>query len=261
MKNNPNKSRLSMLINIAWYEDVRRPFMGLLISMGIMLSVFIFFVFNSYNSSYRPSDSLIEVEAAFFSVAMYVLAAYSGTLVGNCFSSKPKAISALMLPASQSEKFWLRLVIFVPLFFIAFAACACVVDIVRYFVALIVTRGECTVHLGITHYSFDCDFWMMVCLCVAAQSFFVLGGTVWPKRGLIFTALTYFIYGWAFTLFIIGVAYTMRDYSMPLISNYLHEITRIKATAIIDTLALVTSAVNYALAYLRTKEIEIIQRW
>lgn len=250
-----------MLANIAWYEDVRRPLLGLLISMGIMLSVFIFFIFNYKDYSFRTDDPLLDIEAMFFSVALYILAACSGAMIGNCFSSKPKAISALMLPASQAEKFWLRWVVFVPLFFVAYAIGACAVDIIRYIIALIITNGGPAVHLGITHIDFDHDFWMLALLCVAAQSFFVLGGTVWPKRGLILTALTYFIYGWAFTFFMIGIAYMTRDSSIPYITDHLRRVSKLDATAIVDAFAILTSVVNYALAYLRTKEMEIIQRW
>ncbi len=180
-------------------------------------------------------------------------------------SSRQKRISTLMYPASQFEKYFVRWLIYVPLFLVVFAISCFIADLLRYVICIpFVTDKEITLKLlvpfGISEYVNYIEEWKAVniffMLFFFVQSLFVLGSSFWPKQTFVktfimfsITATIYYFIGYGvYKIFDSGYWYAH------IVNNEVHFTPY-------WCLTICGCAINYALAYWRFRESEIIQRW
>lgn len=262
-----NSNHFGSVCRIVWQDAGRRFYFIVLVSFGVMFALFMFNTYNTdYNVEWRSYDPVVAMEEGFLATAMALLGCYGASLVGNCMRDKASAISALMLPASQLDKYIARMLLFIPVFFVVYAIGALAVDALRYVCAVAMKGSSHNIYMLVGSMDFKSfDIWGPFAGYMAVQSFFVLGGVVWPKRGILLTPVAMFVIGFIGVMFCIAMVEMAEGYEFVWLERFAddHELLRRRTTGEVLWYAFCAfvCAVNYVLAYFRLKEIEIVQRW
>lgn len=195
----------------------------------------------------------------YFSLFITVTVAASQTMQN--LSTKTSRINALMLPATQLEKFLSRWIIFIPLFLAAFLLSFQVIEWARVMFEMMIFGSDANIHsLNVMWLLFpedDAERDLIILSIVFLQSIFVLGSTIWPSNTLVKTVCALFVAGVGLTLFGSLCGNILLDSRY----NYTLDISDETAWTISRSLVSVFTLINYIIAYFRYKEIEIIQRW
>lgn len=177
--------------------------------------------------------------------------------------TKGGAISNLMLPATQLDKYLTRWIICVPAFIAVYYLCFQLVDVLRYLTLYTLIDDHQYLHF----FGFDVfdmgrqEKFLLLSLALFGQSFFVLGSAVWPKHGFLYTALSVFAIE-AASAITAGIYYSflIRRDNFETAMNYNGFDSNAFCWTIVG-FAFLGTVINYVLAYFRYKEIEIIPRW
>lgn len=253
--------RVESLMRLYWAVDAKRYFTGFLTLMGCILGIII------YNVTIGESRDTEFMSEVLLVLAMFFGMCFSGSVVGKPLAPKPRCIDFLMTPASTIEKFTARCLFYIVGFWIAFAACTVIVDAALCLMTFLKYDEYKSICFGWLD-EFDHFYHLVIpaSFMLVLQSMFVIGGTVWPKRGMVMTVAYLLVVNMALSLLsgslaaIIASRFNMfaflEDFYYWNFDLYLQA--AMWGIAIIN---LALTAFNYAIAYHRLKEAEIVDRW
>ncbi len=213
---------------------------------------------------YSTEDPMWTTEFWMFLLAFFGFITLAGSMIFADMGDKSMRLSALMVPASQFEKFIARLIVVLPITMVVCFVGFEVVDLIRYVVGKIYyPEAQCIHPIGLAK-----DFFMADAVKVyfgvllAIQSIFVLGGIVWPKTSWLKTLGAIFVLGAIYSLisFWLGefiLTNTNMHYS---IENY-RWVMDFGVENLVLIAGCIMALVNYTVAYMRLTEIELVQRW
>lgn len=242
---------------------------------GIMAVAFVWNGYFQYGS-YVIRDGVVEDPIWIFTLgafmwALVIMGLLSASFMMERMKSKTNRIAVLMTPATMFEKFFSRWLIFTFGFLVMFLIAFKLADWTRVTVYLIsyphlkdmiasaplshlVGKGQFWTLFD------DCNYFMLgVSAYFFAQSLFVLGSAIWPKRSFVKTcsaivvvAIIYIAIG----SLLAKILYESRG------ARGIHQSVSDEAIILGTTIAFFGMAVfNWAVAYFRFKESEIINRW
>lgn len=213
-----------------------------------------------YTANLAENDPAVDFEFGIFGVYMLITAALGGALTMRGYITKEKRISAMMLPAPQSCKFLANAVIYLILMPIAILVGLYIIDLIRVGILHAIFPFCTLIHtltfdaISLTWEQF---FKWLLPIFLVFQATFTLGATVTPKGAIIKTALAAFI--WILVMVWLGTL-LVKVLDEP--DMFYHpDINEVTGGYIYDVLSLLYCTICYTIAYLRYKEIEIIQRW
>lgn len=235
-----------------------------LTAMGIIASDSLITDPDYHSSSYyspEDRDPVNNFMTVIFYAGLFITLTVAASQTMQNLAVKTTRINALMLPATQLEKFLSRWLIFGPIFLVAYVASFQVIEWLRVVAEMaiygsganIVSQSVISLILPKDNGSFHALVWSAMSL----QSLFVLGSTIWPSNSMVKTVCASFVIGILFTIFGMVCAIIFLENS----HNYDLGLSDKAIDAIAWTLVTVFTLVNYVLAYFRYREIEIIQRW
>lgn len=242
-----------------------------LIILSIITAISRFNVYELYlqNPTWiqSPADTTLNSLMSLFVFCFFIFGFISASMTMTSMKNKTGCISTLMTPASQLEKYLVRVTIYVIGFVVFYILCCILADLARY--ALTVSLHP--EYSGMTRLiSFrdisscndDDSITVMAYIFVTIQSFFVLGSSIWAKNSFVKTFIALVILNLLFT--------TVGALSLKLIlegrrkiyfdpeyeyQQYTYAIKYIKYA-----IPAIILMINYTLAYYRFKEAEIINR-
>lgn len=270
MNVNCDPSRLRALWHIMLRDDVRRYGQYLLAGLGVIFAIITLNThFQDYHVTSLPEkyiyDPVTGFESGFFVLGLFVLGCLSASYIGAPLGQKTTAISALMLPASQLEKYLMRWVIFVPGFFICYMLGICIVDFSHLLVEMMHGMPLSHIRLAIAEDPFTGCGPLFYSAFFALQSVFALGGTVWPKHGVRSTVAALFVLGILFSILqailISVLLFSLADTSLRIVEHSFEFIAREYREWVLSAILWAMAIFNYVLAYFRVKESEIINRF
>lgn len=208
-------------------------------------------------------DPMWATEFSFFMIAFFVVITLAGSMMFTDMGDKSVRLSALMVPASQLEKFVARLIVVLPvtmvLCFIGFE----VVDLLRCLVAKVYYPDTDRIHpIGFASDFFEAEVVRVYFgMLLGVQSIYVLGSIVWPKMSWLKTFAALFVLGSIYSLVsFVGATMLLKDglhYSF----DHLEWARNLDWSIVFLTSGIVLALINYTIAYKRLTEIELVQRW
>lgn len=248
-----------MLMRVYWANDARRAAFYLIVIMAVILA-FTLLNLLIYDNSSDDLEPILIVIAMGFSMC------YSASMIGSPLSSKSSSIGFLMEPASMLEKYAARCLYYIVGFWILFTACAMCIDGVRVAACSLIGKNYGTTIISAITELFNMDFpnfILLISLGAWTQSMFVLGGTVWPKRGFILTIAFMLVMNITISL-LIALCSEFIDYyyySYPIVKYFDDIISVFPESLLVAFAAFAGTVFNFIVAYFRIKEAEIVQRW
>ncbi|RFM29501.1 hypothetical protein [Deminuibacter soli] len=205
--------RLLHLIRKQWGDNKRMYVMGMTITIAIIAGIYFFNVLAAYNLARVFFDS--PLRPVLYYAGLFIVGCIFAGLYFNDLSFKPRAITQLLLPASNTEKSIVAILFAVVLFFSVYTALFEAVD----FAAISVAKAlPATLHrtpltreqvqqLHIFN-MFDGNPVNNVELSIffALQSLFLLGSVYFEKFGYIKTALSLIVIVLLFILYVVKLA-------------------------------------------------------
>lgn len=203
---------------------------------------------------YTYGNSYTAISVWIFCIGLTVL----GSLTFNNMSSKRKRISSLMIPASQSEKFALRFIIFLIAgsltLIIGFLIGLCICQIV--FGGGWIAFKELGIFLN-REFS-GTIIAAFILLALLGNSIYTLGSALWPKLSWIKTWVILMIIQWIGTIMMIIIS--SADISWYSFFTFWHDhISLLKWTGL--SLLIVLNIACWVLSWIRFRNTQIIQRF
>lgn len=259
-----NTHRVAMLLKLYWANEAKRYFLGFLIILAAMMLINIYITVNIESAG-------ADFEAVMFSLILPFCMVYSASIIGKPHGNKPKCIDFMMTPASTLEKYAARCIIYIVGFFIVAMIGTALIDGVQYFTSVLLKHHvNESIFSFFRHINFNFTENIAILLVIAsfylvAQSLFVLGGVVWPKRGIWITLAYIIVMTLAINVFI-QIAYSIvcqhvELFRFGMLFDMDNKTTETIVLFSLFAMNLVVTAFNYIVAYYRLKEAEIVQRW
>lgn len=199
----------------------------------------------------------------------WIFATISGCWIYSNMTTKQQRITFKMLPASDAEKYWVRVVYVIGVWIIGGFIVFCLADLFGMLVRLITYND----YIGSVVYEFFKSYnidetdqmtvnstesgrgviWLNLSL-IFFQSFYVLGGAFFRRRQFVFTLLTIFAASIILLLLL--------DMNKDAVRSTMASIGIRMFCWIINTVFIVCSIVNYWLAYVIFKRMQVINnKW
>lgn len=242
---------------------------------GVMIGIFIvatiFIVLNTkryYSEAYREYSSLYSEDPSseiFWFLLMLALLLFGSIAASMTFgdlSTKEARLNDLTAPAAQSEKFLTRWLFYVPGFLVLFVVAGVLAELLRFgllsaivdcpdMVKLFTPMGNIINSNGLSN-----EFQQIVLVFLSLQSLFMLGSILWHKAAFVKTFLL---------LGLIAVAYFFIGYFtvvfLSLSPDSRFELTEDFWLIVAYCLTAVIVVFSHVVAWVRYKEMEIINRW
>jgi len=214
----------------------------------------------SYYSSTVYSDPVASFMIFIFHFGLFITTAIAASLTMQNLADKGSRINALMLPATQLEKFLSRWLIFVPGFLVIYLLSFQVIDWIRVGSEMMIFGTDARIRsinvlkLVLTE---EAGQPIVIWGLMIVQSVFTLGSVIWPKNSMVKTVCATGIISLALIIFDILCLQMLLDTN----SSYSFHLTETQAETLAWTVISLLTLVNYIIAYYRYKEIELIQRW
>lgn len=259
-------------------ENRRNIVTVLAVTFGIMLLMALTITKLTTENEAHPQDTAF-YRATLISVAfVWILGLMSqiiGSLTFSTMSTKPKRITALMLPAAQSEKFISQVLIYIVGGNLALVLLALLADIVA---SAFFGLAPCLPHLltqfplrdilGDNNAIYAIQLMVMVplaalCLFLTSQSLYVLGSAWWPRKSFLKTFVALFAVQMLLPILIpFGLVFNF----FPSIAHWLSELSISKDTAFAlgwgaTALGYCMVCLIYYLAWRRFKRLEVVKRF
>lgn len=262
--------RFGKFLRLYLSENSRQFALSVLTMFGCLVIVYILLSLQSAYIDYQTpgKDWIWKDEAGFSIVLCLVFSALSGNMMFSDFSSKSSRLKAITLPALQSEKFLVRFLVHVPMFLIAFFACAWLADIVRLgFVRIFLTKiagytgiipaNELFTFSVLSPYDSGRTTLAIIFIyfmILLAGALYSLGGVIFAKQSFIKVSVAYFIIGIVCSTASIfsSVIFNVIDIELPSIVENTYFLSSMFAVILIAV---------YTLVYARMREAEVINRW
>lgn len=218
-----------------------------------------------YYSSRSIANFLGWITAVFLICGVYVAACSFKRM-----ATPPGALSTLMTPASQFEKFALKWLAAVPVYILVFFVIAYLADWIRVYASYWMYDIEVRPVnvMKILFHPTDMGLfkgiaWRSLLYFLAMQSFFLLGSIVWPKNSALKTFVCMiaisFIYAWVGIW--IASLLDMSDGDSHLYYGGPEFINEDSVLYVVDVFTAIIAVINYWLTYQRFREAETISRW
>jgi len=270
MKNDISTTNLFSVLRLDLHDNGKKYLMWTGILIGALAAITCFAAIQTYDS-YDPSrwgryssgtDPMNDFENLLFWFGIITLGCISASHIFTPLGSKGGAISNLMLPSTQLNKYLSRWIILVPAFILVYYVCFLIVDLGRYLVLYSLLDNHTNLHL----FGFDVFYdmgptigkFLLLSLALLTQSFFVIGSAIWPKHGFLYTAL------WLFAIQAICSIAAGFYYSFLIDADSFSDFNGFNEEAFGWTIvgfAFFGTLLNYVLAYFRYREMEIVPRW
>ncbi len=263
-------SRFGRLLATDLSSNAKKYSLWLGLVIGIIVAFIVIGVISNYKQIIDPKYNIYNIDAdrdpvanflkVIFHMALFLTVAIAAAQSMQNLAVKTSRINALMLPATQLEKFLSRWCIFVPIYLIAFLLGFQLLDWLRVGVELSIFGPRANIaSLNVISlvFRFENDLPLTIWTLLTIQSLYVLGSVIWPKNSMIITSCVLFVIGVLLTIFatIAGNAFLESG------TNYSLGLSDRTIINIWWSIICVFTAINYIVAYFRYKEIEIIQRW
>lgn len=271
-------------MNALMKKYVNENWRGLALKLGVMFGLMIIAALlvswgNSYYYTERHSQLVIgfsdytyhdegaEVFFVIMNVALYVFGTVASSLAFGNLGDKQHRLSEITFPATQSEKYFVRWLIFVPVFLILFAVTAFAAESVRYLFSSAIAEVTSMVRF--------CDFGtfvmreasdgsevvdngyvVSVLFFFVLQSAFFLGSILWHKAPYVKTFLALGL----LLLFYFIVCYA----TVWLFNGFDNQIVEGSDDGVMICVYSLTAVIvifNYWLSYVRFKEMDVIDHW
>ncbi|MDE5962291.1 MAG: hypothetical protein K2H08_11345 [Duncaniella sp.] len=218
-----------------------------------------------YYSSHSIANFLGWITAVFSICGVYVAACSFKRM-----ATPPGALSTLMTPASQFEKFALKWLAAVPVYILVFFVIAYLADWIRVYASYWMYDIEVR-PVNVTKILFhptDMGLvkgiaWRSLLYFLAMQSFFLLGSIVWPKNSALKTFVCMIAIGFIYVWVGIWIASLsdMSDGDSHLYYGGPEFLNEDSVLYVVDVFTAIIAVINYWLTYRRFREAETIGRW
>lgn len=243
---------------------------GVFLAIALLVSIFTVLDINSLKHAFdmtgRVVDDAIHSRQntggmTYFTISMWIISiglTVLGSLTFSNLSSKRSRISSFMIPASQIEKFTLRLLTYF------------VVGSILLFVGFLIGLFVCQISFGGAAAAIDeiCVFinqdfsgYIITCfilMAILGNSLYSLGSSLWPKLSWIKTWVICMVVEWVGALVLIIAS--LSDFHWISFFNFCEEKIELFKWGGLIILALLNIAC-WALAWWRYKNTQIIQRF
>jgi len=265
MNNSFNTGRMCAVIT----KEIRESWQSVLLTwasiVGILTIVSLFkgFLLQHYDQE-RFAAAISDGLTPIIYITLFVFAAIAACSVFKKMRSKSMRLQALMLPASRSEKYAAAWLIAIPGFYISYIAALYASQLFAAAIFPIFKSAELSYPLinwfsyaGVNLSGNEIAYHILGVLFI--QSFFLLGGIVWAKNPIIKTFASLTAIWLIYTLACVWVEYMTFSNNVYFARNM--EINEQTVNIILMVTIGLLTVFNYALAYLRLREAEIINRW
>lgn len=198
---------------------------------------------------------------------------FSGSIFYSVLKNKEGKYWTLMSPASSAEKFLTYFIIYVPMVIIALFCSFYISDWVRVLVAHLILPDASNVekmplsYLFSSMNGFEVIFdiesgWLSyLLLALAMQATFILGSSLWPKRGFLMTICAFIIIQLAASMLMSAGVGVFHIFMVN--GNLRFQLDSFDTTVphILFVGMIVWILFCYIISYIRFKEAEIINRW
>ncbi len=241
---------------------------GTLIIMSIIIAGnhFSYYGLCLQNPSYEfpLADTTTNSMISSFVFWFFIFGFISASMTMTSMKNKTGRISTLMTPATQLEKYIVRVTIYIIGFTVIYILCCVLADLARYaFTVLLHPEYSGLIRLfclsDISSCNDDSSITVMAYIFVITQSFYVLGSSIWAKNSFIKTFIALVILNLIFTT-VGAISFKLLLESIGKVDfdpESKYEQYEYVIKYVIPAIILV---INYTLAYYRFKEAEIINR-
>lgn len=239
--------------------------------IAVVIAIVLLIGANAIDSSYITQQEFqyaikeaLMTSSAIFAFLFSSLAAGSAT---KTMRDRSTRLAYLMLPASQLEKFCVSVVFAIPVFIIGYTVAMYIGQI---FAALLFHAffWNTEHHMVITNWLFDvftdtdCSAlnWILLTMLVN-QSIYFLGGIVWGKNPFFKTTAVIAAMSFICSMIVAiaaNVLFDMSNSTFGINDDFFSEETLVTVGAVSCWIIIVF---NYSVAYLRQRELEVINRW
>ncbi len=234
-------------------------------ALGIVLVIIVINSLTIYSRYGFTTDPLWGLLDGCFWVGVSALACVGTGMMFEPLGKKTTAISVLMLPASQLEKYLSLIVISAILPVAIFVLGFELLDLMRCLSINLVYLDTAPAALIPPSYIFDGfseDAVIGIIFLALIQSFFALGSCVWPRRGVAYTFIYLIITSLVFALwggFLLKLMLSnlMDAHGTGSFSVDFDDTSHCTA----EIFMIIAALTNYVIAYYRFKESEIINRF
>lgn len=267
--------RFSLCLGKYLGENWRRLVLQVGVGFGVLLAAALLSGLSN-RTSYRwlansderwIQDPALSTEVAFFCFLAMIFAAISASMIFKDLASKEGRIYWLTSPASQFEKYLVGVVIYIVAFLVLLVGGVILADAVRVLLFELFTPWGAYLEFLVPSLIDECIeapdmptvFTLLTLGLLFGQSLFVVGSAVWPKGAFIKTAVAVGIIGMVYAA-VIAISSSL----IPVVKNSAtFYVTKDSDAAAIVTYIVAVTAIlfNYCVAYLRYKEIDVIDRW
>ncbi|MBQ8047868.1 MAG: hypothetical protein IJ196_08090 [Prevotella sp.] len=192
--------RFSLYFHKLFVERLRMNLMRFFLLLGLLFIVIFWMGSTTYvkyldGDSWQTTDPIWSVEAAFAAFLFFVGGCYSASLMWIDLGRKPERIFVLTTPVTTFESWLTRWLLYVPGYMIVFLLSFYAVDALRVCVFSAISPVSC--HIGLLPLCGNGGFMNMEIIraYLVFTSFFVLGGSFFPRRPLLSTAIALFVIG------------------------------------------------------------------
>lgn len=200
--------RVALIFRYDFFSNFRQ-FRGS--AIGLYLALSLGFVFQAFQLHVSDPESVTQLSLFIGGI----LALVSASHVFNSLNSKTKRINALMLPATNLEKYASYLIEYVVLYHIAFLVLLPLADLTQFVFFFVIANGRAdfvTPRVFATIYDFFADQPMgsfgdvLVFLALLAHlSTYVLGSACFRRQPFIFTTLSIMVASIGLSMLITGI--------------------------------------------------------
>ncbi len=239
-------------------ENSRTLLLTLALMFGSM-TVFELFIVHTHRHTMFYGDPAYDITASATGSMMFIMlmvfACKCGAMMMRDTVSRGGRIRFFMLPAPQGAKFAARWMIHVPLFFVAFTACAAMAEIIRVGYAHLVVNVNCVSYLSWLMYDsiFPDEVSNIIMAAVLIQSFFILGSTIWPRNSFMKTFAALFAMSTISIIFVAIVSLQFANKAMSITAEH-----SIEPSSMALNLSMAAGIiVNTLLAYWRMRDTDL----
>lgn len=204
-------------------------------------------------------------EVKLLTVLLFVAGTLFASRTFSPFSSRGQAADALMMPASVTEKFLVRWVVTVPVFFTVMWLMMFVGEMFKIaYLSVYHHIGTIPIEWSelFTTSNYVCEHygWLVIMGFLALQSFFILGSTVWSSHHFLKTLVSVAAIIAVYTIFCVLMAENMKEPGFAYPTPWILRTPERAYHTFMWTCGAIT-LFNWGVTYLRLREAEIVNRW
>ena len=249
-------------------ENWRSNVLRIALMYGVMVVVLLWggYLEYRYKDTLVDDNNLWRLSLVLFMWCLWGFGCLSASFTMEKMKTKTSRLSVLMTPATPFEKYFSRWLIFTFVFLVVFLIAFRLADYTRVLVyTLTYPNLEEIAALSLSHFVGDntgyytlCrtanEFVTVIALYFFTQSCFVLGSSIWPRSAFLKTFVAGALIVTVYVLLVVSMFELFEK------GNFPSWLTNELVFTLLSIACLVFTLFNWALAYFRFKESEIINR-